>query len=406
MFKLDIQGKCDTCCMKAKESEIIQCQVCEFYFHGLCDSQDGKNDGIAKETYLGLYKRKSTKKNFSWKCDVCLTVSEQTQASTVKDMISQLMDRFTRFETQLPDIIRAIVKEESEKIDVNRTNDLEELSSNIAAKITEPVKTVSVTPWNDTERLEGMKASLLIKPDEAGNPVNAKTVKKIVMDNGVPVNKVVVTSTGDTFINLPDQKSRDKLFPLLKSDKNDVVLLKSKLPTISILGVTDELTKGEIKSSLCNQNPFLSKLVVEDKEELEVIYTRPPPADRNYHQVTVRVSPLIRKYIKDQGDKLFLCSKSCRVEDSFHIKRCNSCQKFGHYASNCKDDTAPVCGYCGEGHRSNDCLLKSSHRRTHLCCNCRDAELGDHEGHNTFDRKCPAYKIQQKKLESSIAYLN
>ena len=405
MFKLDLQGKCGVCLSKARDKTIIQCQICEFSFHAICDSPDGKANPIAKQTHFDLHKQKSTKKNFSWKCDTCFTISEQNQAASVKDMITMLVDRFTQFETQLPEKVKAIVREELNNLDVKHTNNLEELSTKISEKISDPVKT-PVTPWTDNARLEGVKSALLVKADKDGNPVNANVVKKIVMDNGVPVNKVVVTDRGDTFINLPDEKSRDKLCPLLKTDTNDVVVLKSKLPAISILGVTDDLTKDEIKLSLCRQNSFLGQLVNEDGEELEVIYTRAPPAGKDYHQVTVRVSPLIRKYIKSQGDRLFLCRKSCKIEDSYHIKRCNHCQKFGHYASSCKEDTPSVCGYCGEGHRSDSCELKDGDRRHYLCYNCKEADLENFKGHCTFDRKCPAYKIQQKKLENSITYLN
>ena len=405
MFRLDVQGLCETCLSKAKDSETIRCDTCQFHFHGVCDSPEGNTDGIAKKTHLGLHKQGSTKPNFLWKCDTCLTLSEANQAATLKDMISKLIDNFTKFENQLPEQIKSVVNEEFQKRDVKLNTDVEELSANIAAKIADPVKTTGV-PWKDQARTKDMMSSLLVKPDKEGNPVNEAVVNKILMDNGVPVNKVVVTDTGDTFINLPNQKSRDKLCPLLKSDKNDVVALKSKLPTITILDVKDDLTRDQIKQGLCNQNDYIGKLVEEEKEELEVIYTRPPPAGKSYFKVNVRVSPLIRRYIEHHGNKVFLSRKSCRIEDSYYIRRCNNCQTFGHYADKCKADTPPVCGYCGDNHRSNTCLIKNNNSRTHLCCNCRIAGLDGSEGHNTFDRKCPAYKIQQDKLKSSIAYLN
>lgn len=61
-----------------------------------------------------------------------------------------------------------------------------------------------------------VRASLLVKPGEHGNTVDAAKVKKIIINNGVPVNKVMVSSTGDKFINLPDQKRREKLQPMLE----------------------------------------------------------------------------------------------------------------------------------------------------------------------------------------------
>ena len=400
MFQLDLQGKCETCLATAKDTEMIRCDTCKFHFHAICDSTEGSNDGIAKKTHLGLHKQASTKKNFIWKCDRCMTISEHNEAATVKEMIQQLIERFTHLETNLPQQIKASVKEEVQNIQ-SQTPDLDKLSETIATKISDPTM---ATKWNNPKQVEEMKASLLIKADSDGNSVDTKKVKKIIMDNGVPVNKVVVSSTGDTFINLPDQKSRDKLQPLLKSEKNEVVSLKAKLPAIKILDVRDELTRDEIKDSLINQNEAIGTLVREHGQELEVIYTRPPPAGKWFHQITVRVSPRIRKVIKDLGDKVFLCSKSCNVADSFHIRRCNKCQTFGHYAEKCRGDTPVVCGYCAAHHQSSECIMKSSASHHHKCANCESSGIAEFEGHSTFSKDCPAYKIQQKKLEASVAY--
>ena len=212
----------------------------------------------------------------------------------------------------------------------------------------------------------------------------------------------MVTSAGDTFINLPNQKSRDKLSPLLQSPSNDIVILKSKLPTICLLGVTDDLTKDEIKQGICRQNDVIGKLV-EDGQELSVIFTKPPTNNKLYHQVTVRVSSDIRLAIKSSGNKIHLSSKVCKVIDSFHVKRCNKCQSFGHYAAKCRESTPVICGYCGKNHESNDCHLKDQPSNTHKCCNCEIAGMKP-EGHSSFSFKCPAYTIQQDKLRSSIAY--
>ena len=89
MFKLDIQGICETCGSKALDAEIIKCETCQFFFHALCDSEEGNSDGIAKKTHLGLYKQASTEANFSWKCDRCLTVSEENQAASLKEIINR-----------------------------------------------------------------------------------------------------------------------------------------------------------------------------------------------------------------------------------------------------------------------------------------------------------------------------
>ena len=405
MFVLDPQGRCETCLSKATDAEIIRCEVCQFNFHALCNSDEGNSEEyIARKSHLNLHKQPSTKKNFMWKCNRCLTLSEENQAASVRELMSKLMERFVMLESQIKTQIKTQVTEEFEKLTVSQTEEFEKLSSSIATKeVPEPAPGVT-TVWSDSNRVNQMiKSSLLVKADTDGNPVSAEKVKKVVMDHGIPVTKVVVSSTGDTFINMPDEKSRDKLHPLLQSEDNDVVLLKSKLPSISIMGVTEDLSRDEIKQGICNQNASIGMLVNEQKEEFEVIYKRPPPPGKDYHQVTIRVSPNVRKAISNLDNKIFLSQKLCNVDDSFHIKRCNNCQDFHHYASKC-DGKPPVCGYCGEQHKSNDCLLKTSHSRTHKCINCQTAGLEKFEGHSTFYRHCPAYKIQQKKLESSIAY--
>ena len=58
---------------------------------------------------------------------------------------------------------------------------------------------------------------------------------------------------------------------------------------------------------------------------------------------------------------------------------------------------------CGENHKSDDCELKDSPRGTHKCCNCQVAGFEEFEGHSTFFRDCPAYIVEQKKLESAIS---
>ena len=223
----------------------------------------------------------------------------------------------------------------------------------------------------------------------------------MVMDKGVPVNKVVVTSSGDTFMNFPNVESLDKIRPLLEPD-NVVIKLKKKLPSVNLLGVTEKLTKVQIESAILSQNKVIHDLV-DSGEELSVIFTRDPPPSKDFHHITVRVSPLIRSAIKSSGNKLFLSKKVCNVVDNFHVLRCNRCQAFGHYASKCDEEKPQVCGYCGEQHKSAECHLKESPSRTHKCANCATSDLPA-DGHSTFSMKCPAYKIQQDKLKSSISY--
>ena len=404
MFQLDLQGKCETCLNKAKDPEIIKCYVCEFSFHALCDSPEGNNDPIAKKTYFNLYKQASTKPNFLWKCDRCLTISEENQAATLKETISKLIDRFDSLENRVSQDIKTQVAAEFVKLTESQTTEFNKLTETVSKNAESQSSVPPQGAWGDSIKVAEMKSSLMVKPDSDGNSVDVKKIRKIVREKGIPVNKVVTTSTGDTFINLPNEKSRDKLLPLIQSESNQnrVVPLKSKLPSVSLVGLTVDHTKDEIKEGIVNQNEVIGKLVGEG-EELSVVFTKPPSGRQTYFQVTLRVSPKIRAAMKSSGNHIHLSDEFPKVVDNFHVRRCNKCQCFGHYASQCKPETLANCGYCGIDHKSDECELKDAGHNRHKCINCEKAGLKP-EGHSTFWYDCPAYKIQQEKLKNSISY--
>ena len=253
-----------------------------------------------------------------------------------------------------------------------------------------------------TERVERIKSSLLVKPDEGGHPVDVKQVEKIVLDHGIPVDSINVSSTGVTYVNLPDKSNRDELIPLLESEDafNEVVSLKSKQPTISLRGVTKKLTPQDIKDGMYKQNSQI-KTLVDNGSRISVVLIKPPRDEQEYFQVAVRVSPEIRKAIKNNGDKVHIGLRRYKVVDRFYIKRCNRCQQFHHYADGC--DNPEICGYCTLHHKSSECPDRRKHHSEHHCINCRVAEL-ESQGHPTFWSKCPAYVEQQNKLKNTISY--
>lgn len=432
-FELNESGVCGTCSKKIAE-EKIKCSSCEKYFHATCSPTDPI---CTNKAFLKTFINTSANKlNFTWMCDHCLTLSEidkvalmSEQLSSLRKAVTQLSEDKTRSADQLKvqitneftlltehitsDIQARITDQVTREIRTQVTHEFDKLVASqsekfdkLTASIADPTPSEAAGPhWKSPESDRDLRASLMVKPDEHGNPIDPGKVKKMILENGVPVNRITVSSSGDTFINLPNLKSREKLQPLLERDHNahNILLLKKKLPQVSILDVTEELSKEDIKSGLISQNEALATLV-DAGHELSVVYTRPPPEGKMYHQVTIRVSPEIRRAIKAAGNRVHLSARHCRVADNFHIKRCNKCQSFGHYASKCKLDSRDVCGYCGENHKSSECLIKNSPPRTHKCCNCELAGLENFEGHSTFWSDCPAYKIQQNKLKSAISY--
>ena len=231
-------------------------------------------------------------------------------------------------------------------------------------------------------------------------------VRDIAVRNQIPLSNVGVSQSGDTFIQCPSASARDKLQPLLEADlANKVVPLKEKLPQITIVDIdkTDaaNLSKESILMQVTNQNPEIARLIA-DNHEFTILFVKDGKS-ANKCIAVARVTCEIRNMIRRNRNHIYVGISSCRVLDRFFIKRCNKCQDFGHYKSDCTSDHE-VCGYCGENHSSEICPLKDTSDLSQLSChNCKKAGL-EHKGHSTFWNKCPVYLSAQKKLKSTIPY--
>jgi hypothetical protein len=74
-------------------------------------------------------------------------------------------------------------------------------------------------------------------------------------------------------------------------------------------------------------------------------------------------------------------------------KRCLKCQKYGHYATECKS-TTDICTRCGDPHRTAQCPVTDT--AAFHCTNCVDTEA---MGHGAADRECPGFKAQHRKIQ-------
>ena len=101
-------------------------------------------------------------------------------------------------------------------------------------------------------------------------------------------------------------------------------------------------------------------------------------------------------------DKIFVDLQAHRVVDRFYVKRCNNCQKFGHYERECEEEQR--CGYCCGTHLSKDCQeIQGDNHEQFKCINCKD-EGKDPSKHSAMWHKCPTYLERQKKLKKTIPY--
>ena len=406
-FAVDQQGKCSTCAQAVGPSESITCCSCSITFHAHSCSAVDKQDSICTSSLLKLFAGSTTRNNFKFFCDVCLTKFETNKATVVEDRFHELMSQVTKMASTLNDV-KSTVSTMSDKVCQPA------ITGNTAAnQNTTSAPLATSSPWSDNARVHNMRSSLIVKP-KAGNQsaqVDLDKVRSLAVTNKIPVSKVGISqTTGHTYIHCPSIKDRDRLQPLLTADlqDNDVVALKEKLPHVSIVDIckssSDDITTSDFKDNILqqvrNQNHQIDALIGAGNE-FTILFVK-QGRDSNKCTAVVRVSRKIRDMITANRNKLFIGITSCRVFDRFFVKRCNKCQEFGHYKADCPNKE--VCGYCGGGHSSASCGLKEGADYSAMkCVNCKKNNLCD-SGHSAFWPSCPAYKAAQNKLRKSISY--
>ena len=395
MFKVDNKSACTTCTQKINNNQCLKCVECDGIYHAVCTSAADKEAQICNISFLKSFLTPSVKDNFTWTCDPCKTKSESDKVATLRQMMS------------------AMSKSHSEQI-AALTSSIEILSDRVnSIALNFKPDEVKPTVWSDVTRVQKVKSALVVKPDQRGNTVNSKDVRKIAADEGIPVDSVIESGNGEMFVNLPDEESRDRVSQLLVESHSDnpVVKLKSKLPSIAVYGVTSrdvkngddvDLSKEELAQCIYRQNGSIAALM--DKgSHLSVVYVRSPPARKVFYTVVLRVSPDIRTLIKKMKNKIHMGVSVHSIVDRFHVRRCNRCQELGHYEDKCDPNNHVVCGFCAKDHKSDDCPDKNAHHSHHKCINCSGEGLNA-SGHSAFWPKCPAYVAAQKKMMKTIAY--
>ena len=187
--------------------------------------------------------------------------------------------------------------------------------------------------------------------------------------------------TGDLKVVCESKDIRNKLKNLVTAANQDIELTApvEKRSKITIVGLQNEYKKDEILEMLPIQNDFIKMFSVANniQEHLSIYDVRPCKNNKEIYQVIATVSPVFRPGLQYHNDRLTLGLATCRIYDQYHIKRCNSCQNFGHYAKECPTPDSPICSRCSEEH-------------------------------STTSFKCPAYIKQRNLLKNKLTgnYLN
>jgi len=391
--QLDPDGNCNLCKKISAPNEHVQCLICRFSFHAVCSSVSN-DDKLATKTTVTNFLLGSTKKNFAFLCDICLTTLERDTAESDTQRINTLENNMSTMNNQLSEIKQLLMKKDMPDLSTKAVT-VEKSKSNNSSSI-----------WFNKERLQTVKAppapSVLVvgkSSDEDNDQKNMEVVEKVIMENNIGLQKSYKNKSGELVIVCDSKESRDNLSTIVDSiDKK--IPTKSpngKRPTIAIVGLYKEYTKDEISAMFVKQNDFIKKFATTNNiaDHCKVLVVRPTKRNPNIFQAFLSVSAVLRDGIKQHNDKITIGLTSCKVYDQYHVKRCNKCQFFGHYAKDCQS-TEAHCAKCGDMHETENCTSK-----TKKCVNCvrSDEEKNDHYA---FDMDCPSILTQQSILKNLL----
>ena len=217
-FVLDSRGVCSICEDIPSVQNTIKCHSCKETFHGLCPTAS-EDDFICRKTFLQLWHGPSCKPNFQWHCNSCLTKQEEKTVSSMEDRLDKLINTVTTLSNEVSTLKSGFTSD----IDVLKTT----ISSNVPSQVAGNSSTTDTsTMWFDQERLRKVKGSLVIKnkPGTGGSDdtsADLLKLKKVGVDNKIPVSRVDYDKNGNTFVDCPSVSDCTRLQPLLVTDFQD-----------------------------------------------------------------------------------------------------------------------------------------------------------------------------------------
>lgn len=413
-------GKCVTCESKVPSNSLIECNQCCDRFHAVCSSANRQNK-ICNETLLKSYSQNSTKNNFMWMCNSCLTLYEHDKNCGISDKLNSMLLKFEMMNNTINEL-RAEVANNTKSISDISVKNVEGSQnpcntasshhassssghSNVGTAWEKPPNIVQSTKQrheeksrDDNSRREKVirekkaKTSLLIKCDEEGDTPSLADIRQIAVTNGIPITQVRVTANKNTVITVPNEDVLNKLKPLLNAsplNKYDVANVRDKLPRISVLDLDEEYDEQNFINTLKLQNQDVAS-ILDTGENISEFYIK---KNQSTFQVNITVSENIRKAIKNRGNRLFIGLKSCRVVEKVNVSRCYKCHDHSHISNDCNN--IECCGYCSStDHVSDDCPLKSDvikNKSRLKCVNCERNNLPCF-GHSVYWPLCPMNK--------------
>ena len=394
--QLEKDGKCSSCSNVVPDDSIIGCTKCKLLFHAVCPTYENE---ICNKTLFKMFSAKSTKCNFMWFCDPCLTSFEfevtANDTARINNLEHQIKTMNSRFDEMKELILNTMSKDNQNAGKSNTQNKLKSNNDSVkqSVEIEETTEDIlNVNPWQVQSRVTILK-------DNLGNIPDLSEFERKAMDKNLNVKKATHDKKGNIILVCPsaqdalavhEQATKD--FPL-----NTVLDPKSPTSVINIVGFRTNHSVDILYELLIKANASLSSLqckpLTEVKMCFDIVAVKPCAKNPSVFRAVVRVSKALRHQIKLSKDKLKIGFYVCSVYDQILAKRCNKCQTFGHWSNECTANTNVVCARCGKNHDTQNC-----ESTTYNCVNCAKTSGVDCD-HSANSTNCPAYIAYRDSLQ-------
>ena len=419
---LDADGICRNCSSDTN-GEVVCCYECKGNFHATCYEVKNSRrvyftDNVCSLSFLKSFntntesKQKSKRSgNFLFHCDSCVTLENLRNAADLKTHVHTLETKMSKLDADI-DTIKNLLLNPATLHGLSMTAGNSSTSPTLSPVNSIPEtgvpNDVTKNPWCDSNRVEKLRHPASVIVSSAGENVPLSDLKTIITENNIFVNNTFENKAGEIVITTSSQADRTKLVHSIseKFPQSNLKQPLTKLPTISISGIRDEIEPDDLYATIMKLYPDIKSLIDsgETFSVLSVRKQRNHQTEKPMFQASVRVSNAIRKLIENRDNFLSIGLYRCKVYDHFYIKRCNKCQKFGHYSAQCKAPSH-VCAHCTGDHDTNSCTNKGTQSFQPSCANCKNSKRSDQQyTHSATDRSCPAYISEQHKLKHSISY--
>ena len=398
--QLENDGKCSTCSNLAADETIIECTRCKLLFHAVCPMLENE---ICNKSFFKIYSAKSTKRNFMWFCDACLTSFEFDSASNDTARITNLERQLNSMDTKFKEIKELIVsttsssKKPTDSPTTEHTNegDMNQQRDATRGKTKDSLANYNVNPWKVQSRVTILK-------DNLGNVPDLATFEKKALNKNLKVKKATRDTQGNIVLVCPSTQDAIAVRQqaTLEFPQNTVLEPRSSSSVINIVGFRTDHDVETLCNLLINANPALSSLKDKPLDEIkmffDIVAVKPCARNSSVFRAVVRVSKTLRHMIRLSNNKLKIGFYICSVYDRTIAKRCNKCQTFGHWADDCKAvNNILVCAHCGGNHDTRGCKSDTFH-----CVNCAKVDGADCN-HSANSINCPAYIAYRDSLQNS-----